>query len=160
MSEPTIPSGPITRPGQDNQNTVLHINEVDGLSITDKLLQIKGKQISTQIDISDVNYFNLIGGKLLVHMGSITFSVNAPQLEVEQLRNSLSPVFNKLNTGQSLICFNQRKVGYYIFNNEERTAMIVFKNAEILRITVSPDQMEGVFTSFAEHHELIIRTRN
>lgn len=171
MPSVEIPKGPITKPqpvrphaptpdqqtgSSDNQPPVIEVTDIQGLSITDRLLQAKGN-ISIQALTSDVNYFNLANGKLQAHMGSATLLLHAPQLEVDQLKTRLAPSFYKLSVGSSLICFNQKNLSYYVFREDQNVAVLVFKNGETLSLTVGPEQKEQVFTNFAEHHEMITR---
>jgi len=174
VEQPTvdIPTGPITKPGQEkqegqgpqgdqetsqNQMPTIFVTDVKGLSITDKLLQVKGN-ISVQALTEDVNYFRLESGKLQVHLGSSTLLIDTPQFENDTLKTQLGPYFYKLNIDKSLLCFNQKALSYYVFNHEQGNAVIVFRNGETLTLTVEQEQREQVFTNFAEHHEMIIRS--
>ena len=173
VEQPTIdiPTGPIKKPelkgpegqggqgGQQepSQTPTISITNIQGLSITDKLLHAKGN-ISVQALTEDVNYFRLGGGQLQVHMGSSILLLDTPKLETDKLRTQLSPCFYKLNIGESLICFNQKKLSYYVFNHEQGNAVLVFRSGETLTLTVEKEQRDQVFTNFAEHHEMIIRS--
>lgn len=160
-TEQQSPSGQSTTEqppsGQRGQSNVVEINNIQGLSLTDRLFQVKG-DISVQISTSEINYLSLANKRLIVHMGSITFAFDTPQLDIEQVRSRLSPVFYKLNINNNLLCFNQKRISYYVFRNTENVAIIVFKNGENLRLTVEQSQRDTVFTNFAEHHEMITRT--
>lgn len=161
-----VPQGPIQKPEppvetqtkqqvSDDQTPVIEVNNIKGLSITDKLLHAKG-DISVQASTQEVNYLNFVNKKLQVHMGSATFLMDTPQLQEEQLRNNLSPAFYKLALGnENLLCFNQRNVSYFLFNEN---VVVVFKNGQVLRLTIPSEQREQIFSSFAEHHEMIIRS--
>jgi len=149
------PEGPVEEQPVQTDNNVLHVTNTEALSFTDSLLQVKGN-VSVQICTKDINYLNFTPkDNLKVFMGSITFIIDTPNLTLETFKSKLSTVFHSLSIENNLLAVNQRRVSYYIFESE--TAMVVFKNSQFLRLIVGKEQSMSVFTSFAEHHEVVVR---